>query len=107
VLKAKVFGVTTSTGKVFTCSVPAHPTAKDWIRVVETRLGPFMQAEYPNRTWKTLLLDGESLMHTEDAQAAMRKWGLRALSDWPPMSPDLNPEELAFSVTLRKCIRTC
>ena len=52
-----------------------------------------MQAEYPERTWKTILLDGESLMHTEEARAVMREWNLRVLPEWPPNFPDMNPKE--------------
>ena len=32
-------------------------------------------------------------MHTDEAVAVMRDWGLRALPHWPPHSPDLNPQE--------------
>ena len=78
------------------CLVPLHPTANDWIKVVKNRIGPFMQAEYPERTWKTILLDGESLLHTEEAKAVMREWGLRVLPEWSPNSPDLNPKENYF-----------
>ena len=93
VRKTQVFGVTTSTGQVLTCTVPSHPTAQDWIKVVDKRLGPFLNAAFPERTWKTILLDGESIFHTAEAKAMMRKWHVRALPNWPASSPDLNPEE--------------
>ena len=110
VQKAKVFGITTSKGQVLTCSVPSHPTAKDFIKLVDKRLGPFLKAAFPERTWKTILLDGESVFHTDEAKAMMRKWHLKALPSWPPHSPDLNPEEYCFLNVLcmpRGCSPTC
>ena len=32
-------------------------------------------------------------MHTAEARSAMAAAGLRALPNWPPTSPDLNPQE--------------
>ena len=93
VRKAKVFGLTTSTGAKLVAHVPARLTARSWIRFVHKRLGPFMQDTFPRRRRCTILLDGETLMHTDDARAAMRSWGLRALPHWPAHSPDLNPQE--------------
>ena len=40
-----------------------------------------------------MLLDGEKLLHTQAAQAAMREEGVALLKSWPSKSPDLNPQE--------------
>ena len=32
-------------------------------------------------------------MHTDEACAALKRWNLRVLPDWPSSSPDLNPQE--------------
>ena len=93
VQKAKVFGLTTSTGKVLNCITKQHPESKDFCKLVDNRIGPFMKAEFPNRRWNTLLLDGEPLMHTDEAKAMLRKWNLKVLPNWPAHSPDLNPED--------------
>ena len=93
VQKAKVFGLTTSSGQQLICHVPARLDAKGWIKVLHKRVGPFMKEAFPNRKTCTILLDGETLLHTDDAKAAMREEGLRALRGWPAHSPDLNPQE--------------
>ena len=97
----KVFGLTTSTGKVLTCVSPLYPTDQDWIRLVKTRVGPFLKECFPRMRKKTILLDGEGIFHTPGAKAVMRDWGIKALPDWPANSPDLNPEEtIAYSLGL-------
>jgi transposase len=40
-----------------------------------------------------MLLDGETILHTKDAKAAMREEGLAIVPRWPAHSPDLNPQE--------------
>ena len=52
-----------------------------------------MRQAFPDKKKITLLLDGEKLMHTDAARAAMKEEGLRPLTNWPPESPDLNPQE--------------
>ena len=91
--KVKVFGLTTTTGKVLVCRTRMHPDATDWIKLVHRRVGPFLKREFPDRKWKTIILDGETLFHTPDAVAAMKQWGIRPLPGWPANSPDLNPQE--------------
>ena len=91
--KAKVFGLTTSNG--FSLVVPStlHPQSYEWIQILRNRVRPFLVEAFPERKSYTLLLDGESILHTDAAQAAMRDCGVRLLSPWPPHSPDLNPQE--------------
>lgn len=91
--KAKVFGLTTSTGASLVCHVPAKPRAADWVKLVKKRVAPFMQQAFPNRKMCSILLDGETLMHTPEAKAAMKKEGLKPFPNWPSSSPDLNPQE--------------
>ena len=47
----------------------------------------------PSRARHTLFLDGEKILRTPEAVGAMSKSGVRVLPDWPPHSPDLNPQE--------------
>ena len=93
VQKVKVFGLTTSAGASLLCHVPTQLRAADWVKLVKRRIGPFMRQAFPQRKTCTLLLDGETLMHTPEAKAAMREAGLKPLPDWPSHSPDLNPQE--------------
>ena len=48
---------------------------------------------FPGRSTYTLLLDGESIMHTPEAEKALKDCGVRLLAPWPAHSPDLNPQE--------------
>ena len=61
------------------------------------RVVQFLQQCFPGRQSHTVLLDGETLLHTDDARAAMREHRVRLLPDWPPHSPDLNPQENVWS----------
>ena len=91
--RCKVFGVTTSIGKVLVLpSKKLHPTSEDWIKMVPL-VAQFMKDCYPDRTSYTLLLDGETILNTAEARAVMKSHGLRILQNWPSHSPDLNPQE--------------
>ena len=91
--KAKVFGLTTSNGLSLTVPSTLHPKSSDWVHILHTRVRPFLAEAFPGRRSFTLLLDGETILHTEEAQDAMRECGVRLLSPWPAHSPDLNPQE--------------
>ena len=54
--QVKVFGLTTSNGKLLICRAPKNPDANDWIRLVEKRVGPFMREAFPGRARMTILL---------------------------------------------------
>ena len=57
------------------------------------RMSPLYRQAFPCSTNRRVLLDGEKLLHTRDAQAAMREEGVALLTGWPSKSPDLNPQE--------------
>ena len=68
-------------------------------------MAPFLRHAFPDRRRITVLLDGEKVMHTDEAKAAMQEHGVRLLQGWPPHSPDLNPQENVWAwteKTLRK-----
>ena len=90
---ATLQGLTTSTGLQLICHVPMRLDSKEWVKILRRRVGPFMRSAFPERSKCTILFDGETLLHTDDAKAAMRQAGLRALPAWPSHSPDLNPQE--------------
>ena len=91
--KAKVFGLTTSNGWSLVVPCPLHPTSSDWIKILKDRVRPFLAEAFPRRSSFTLLLDGESILHTPEAEEAMTDCGVRLLPSWPAHSPDLNPQE--------------
>ena len=45
-LKAKVFGLTTSTGLQLICHVKARFTSHDWVKLVRQRVGPFLKRAF-------------------------------------------------------------
>ena len=89
----KVFGVTLSTGQQAMWIVKQPFRGVDFATLVEKKLGPFMAAAFPDLWKRVLLLDGEKLMHTPEATAALREAGISVLPNWPAYSPDLNPQE--------------
>ena len=108
-------GMTTSTGRSFAMSSPQNPTSRDWVKMIP-RIAAFLQEEFPDLASHCILLDGETLLHTEEAQNAMGAHGLRVLPDSPSTSPDLIPQEnvwawvrndLRKSERKRDCFSVC
>lgn len=93
----KVFGLTTSTGLQLVCHLPTRFDSQSWVKLVRRRVGLFMRRAFPTRRCSTILVDGEALLHTDEAKAVMRQEQLRALPDWPAHSPDLNPQESVWA----------
>ena len=91
-VQMKLFGMTLADGSHLECVVPTPFTSEDWVSLIKRRVGPFVQRRFPGETCK-ILFDGERLLHTKEAKAALKQYGMRALPGWPPHSPDLNPQE--------------
>ena len=93
VLKQKVFGMTTSTGKALAVLLPKPFTAAKWVAILRTRVHPFLQKEFPRKQQYRILLDGEAVLRAEVAEATMKEKKIKLLDGWPKYSPDLNPQE--------------
>ena len=93
VKKGKVFGLTLSSGKHFVWVVKDSFKGTDFAKLVRARIGPALRDAFPDRPRFRLLLDGEKLMHTPEAKAALRDADVQLLPNWPANSPDLNPQE--------------
>ena len=72
------------------------------MKLVRGHVGPFMQTVFPEKRIRTVLLDGEGIMHTPDAKLEMERCGPRPLPGWPASSPDLNPQENAWAWTEKR-----
>ena len=64
---------------------------------MKSKIGPFLKKSFPGRRSFNLLLDGETVQHTPEAKRMMRSFGIETLKDWPPHSPELNPQEHVWS----------
>ena len=93
VLKQKVFGMTTSTGKCLAILLPKPFTAEKWGSILKKRVYPFLKKAFPSKRQCRVLLDGESVLRAEAVQAVMAEKKMLFLEDWPKYSPDLNPQE--------------
>ena len=81
--KQKVFGFTTSTGKILAFLVPPKYTAEKWAQDVHTKVAPFLKRCFPGKTEFKVLLDGEKLLHAPVAKAALRRHGIQSMPGWP------------------------
>ena len=63
------------------------------MKMLRKEIAPFLRRIFPDRARCTILLDGETCMHTDEVKAVMREFGLRSFPKWPASSPDLNPQE--------------
>jgi|MEHZ01.5.fsa_nt_MEHZ011409100.1_1 hypothetical protein len=96
--KQKVFGFTTSNGKVLAFLVPKSWAAEQWAPLIKKKLGPFLKRSFPDRNSFTVLLDGEKVFHAPVAKAAFRDQGINILPGWPAESPELNPQENVWPI---------
>lgn len=91
--KLKIWGMTTSNGKLQAVKCDAPFNAVKFATLVRTKIGPFLKRAFPRRSEYQILVDGERLMHAPEAKAALAEWNIKALPRWPAYSPDLNPQE--------------
>ena len=97
VKKQKVFGLTTSNGKMLHFCVPSPWTADVWAKLVKKRVGPFLKRSFPRLSAYRIILDSEPILHAPVVKAAYREWNITVEPHWPKYSPDLNPQENVWS----------
>lgn len=89
----KIFGMTTSNGKILAIKMPTPYNNYIWKRLVTSKIVPFLKRAFPNKRAFKLLLDGEKIFHAPEPKAAYREAGITILPGWPAYSPELNPQE--------------
>ena len=93
VRKHWLFGLTTSNGKSLNFLVEKPRTTEQWAADVKKRVIPFLKKSFPGKRKFQILLDGEHLLRTPIAKAALSRGGVSILPGWPPHSGQLNPQE--------------
>ena len=76
VKKQKVFGLTTSNGKMLHFCVPSPWTADVWAKLVKKRVGPFLKRSFPRLSAYRIILDSEPILHAPVVKAAYREWNI-------------------------------
>ena len=105
--KFRVLAFTNSLGGVCAIGVKEPWNSAEFVQLVRNHIGPWLQQVYPDHEEIQILIDGEKNMHTPEAKAALRDFGITTMS-WPKYSPDLNPQENLWAraeVDLRKAER--
>lgn len=100
--RAKVFGLTTSSGQSLVIPSPLYPESSDWVGMVHQHVGPFLRQAFPDKASVVILLDGETIMRTKEAKAALKEYGIKMLPNWPAHSPDINPQENVWAWAEKK-----
>ena len=95
--KGKVLGFTASAGKMIFLRCPSPWDSAMFAKLVRKKVGPLFRAAFPDRADIRTLIDGEPLLQTDVAKAALSEFGIKAMSGWPRYSPDLNPQENVWS----------
>lgn len=91
--KVKIFGLTTSTGKVLAVPCPTPMTGEKFADLVRRKIKPFLKKVFPRKASWQILLDGEKIFRSPVAKAALAETSVKVFPNWPPYSPDLNPQE--------------
>ena len=91
--KQKIFGLTTSTGKLLAVPCPTPMTAETFAEMVRKKIKPFLKKAFPRKSSWQILLDGEKIFRAPVAKAALAETGVQVLPNWPPYSAELNPQE--------------
>ena len=97
VKKVKVLGFTCSTGAKWVGICPKPWNNVKYAEILKNKVVPFLKRQFPKRKLIRVLLDGEKLLRAPAPKAVMESNGLEFLADWPPRSPDLNPQENVWS----------
>ena len=101
----KVFGMTTSNGKMLAFLIPSPFDAIKWKTLVKKKIVPFLKRSFPEKRTYKILLDSEPVMHAPEPKDAYKEAGITILPGWPKYSAELNPQENVWpsaEVSLRK-----
>ena len=91
--KQKIWGLTTSNGKIMAAKVESPFSADKFVALVRQKIGPFMKRAYRGKTAFQILVDNEKFMHAPESKQALQECGIKFLPKWPAHSPEINPQE--------------
>ena len=90
--KVKVFAATLADGTCWARIMPRPCDTLACCRMFDRHLAPFLRRRFPQVQRLNILLDNEKIMHTQQAKDLANKHQVFALKQYPPHSPDLNPQ---------------
>ena len=64
-------------------SVPKLYNSDLFAAKIKTQIGPFLKRCFPQKRFFKIILDSEHLMHAPPSKAAMKRFKIAVLPDWP------------------------
>ena len=102
VKQVKMLAFTCSTGATWAAICPTPWDNIKFADLIEKEFAPWIKAQLPEKREIRLLLDGERLMHAPQPKKVFKEQSLTVLPNWPPRSPDLNPQENAWAMVEKR-----
>ena len=102
VRKVRILGFTCSNGATWNTACPEPWNNHRFADIVERDFGPWLVRQFPHKGQLRILLDGERLLHAPAPKAVFERLNFVVLANWPPRSPELNPQENVWSWVEKK-----
>ena len=97
--KVKLLAFTCSSGDKWCTVCPSPRDNERFAEIIEDDFAPWLPGIYPDKQELRILLDGERLFRAPKPKKAFADAHIKVLEDWPPRSPDFNPQENVWAWT--------